>query len=137
MATEIPPLDRNDLGAGSFKDYKYRLTPNNTRVRLRLAGSNAYQDELSRIVGSGAASLETAISRRTPQQDAVDEPIAVRVFSRTSVSGPVGWVPRGLEAVVDEAFSRLALAGRNQRIPVRIVNRRGIYRVDLLIGLTR
>lgn len=137
MAIEIPPLDRNDLGAGSFKDYKYRLTPNNTRVRLRLAGSNAHQDELSRIVASGATSLETAISRRTPQQDAVDAPIEVRLFAGAKVSSPVGWVPRGLEAVVDETLSRLDIAGRKQRIPAQIVNQRGLYRVDLLIGLTR
>ncbi len=137
MPIEMPPLDKNDLGKGSFNNYKYGLAPNNARVRLRLAGSNPYQDALREIAESGATGLETAISRRSQQQDAEDAPIEVRLFTGSRVSGPVGWVPRGLESIVDETLSRLDLAGRKQRIPVEIVRKGGLYRVELLMGLTR
>jgi hypothetical protein len=53
------------------------------------------------------------------------------------VVGPVGQVPRGLEAVVSEAITRLELAGRKTRIPVEVVRTRQGLRVDLLIGRTR
>ena len=108
MATEYPETDRNDRGKGSFGDYRYGLNPNNARVRLRLAGSNPYQDALRELAESGAAPLETAISRRTQQQDAEDAPIEVRLFTGSRVSGPVGWIPRGLESVVDETAQLLA-----------------------------
>jgi hypothetical protein len=137
MAIEYPDTDRNDRGKGSFSDYRYGLVPNNARVRMRLAGSNPYQNLLSEIVASGAAPLETAISRRSQAQDAEDAPIEIRVFTGTRVSGPLGWVPRGLESVVDEALSRLDIAGRKQRIPVEIVRKGGLFRVELLLGRTR
>ena len=86
---------------------------------------------------SGAGPLETAISRRSMQQDAQDAPIEVRLFTGSRVSGPVGWVPRGLESIVDEALSRLDINGRKQRIPVEIVRKGGLYRVELLMGQTR
>lgn len=137
MAIEYPETDRNDRGKGSFSDYRYGLVPNNARVTMRLAGSNPHQDLLEEIVASGAAPLETAISRRSQQQDAEDAPIEIRLFTGSRVSGPVGWVPRGLESVVDEALSRLDIAGRKQRIPVEIVRKGGLFRVDLLLGQTR
>ncbi|MDO7881682.1 hypothetical protein [Antiquaquibacter soli] len=137
MPSEMPDLDKNDLGKGSFSQYKYGLTPNNARVRLRLAGSNPHQDVLREIVESGAGPLETAISRRSQQQDAEDAPIEVRLFTGSRVSGPVGWVPRGLESIVDEALSRLDIAGRKQRIPVEIIRKGGLYRVELKMGETR
>lgn len=137
MSTEMPELDKNDRGKGSFNQYRYGLAPNNARVRLRLAGSNPYQELLSEIVRSGAGPLETAISRRSMQQDAQDAPIEVRLFTGSRVSGPVGWVPRGLESIVDEALSRLDINGRKQRIPVEIVRKGGLYRVELLMGQTR
>jgi hypothetical protein len=137
MPIEMPPLDKNDLGKGSFNNYKYALAPNNARVRLRLAGSNPYQDALREIAEAGSTGLETAISRRSQQQDAEDAPIEVRLFTGSRVSGPVGWVPRGLESIVDETLSRLDLAGRKQRIPVEIVRKGGLYRVELLMGQTR
>lgn len=137
MPSELPAFDKNDLGKGSFNQYKYGLTPNNGRVRLRLAGSNPHQDALRTIVESGTGPLETAISRRSQQQDAEDAPIEVRLFTGSRVSGPVGWVPRGLESIVDEALSRLDIKGRKQRIPVEIVRKGGLYRVELKMGETR
>jgi hypothetical protein len=113
------------------------LLPNNGRVRLRLAGSNPFQQELATIVESGASPLETAISRRSQQQEGQDAEIEVRLFTGSRVSGPVGWVPRGLESVVDEALSRLDILGRKQRIPVEIIRKGGQYRVELLMGTTR
>lgn len=137
MAIEYPDTDRNDRGKGSFSDYRYGLVPNNARVRMRLAGSNPHQSLLGEIVASGATPLETAISRRSQAQDAEDAPIEIRVFTGTRVSGPLGWVPRGLESVVDEALSRLDLTGRKQRIPVEVVRKGGLLRVELLLGRTR
>lgn len=137
MASDEPVLDSNDRGKGSFNDYRGLLTPKNAQVRLRLAGSNPFQQELSDIVASGAAPLETAISRRSQQEESVDAPIEVRLFTGSRVVGPVGVVPRGLESLVDEALSRLDINGRRQRIPVEIVRKGGRYRVELLMGQTR
>ncbi len=136
MTIDLPDFDRNDRGRGSFDSYRYALVPNNARVRLRLAGSNAFQNELASLFAEGN-SLETALSRRTQQQDGQDAPIEVRLFTGSRVSGPVGFVPRGLESVVDEALSRLDIRGRKLRIPARIVRKRGGYRVELLMGQTR
>ena len=137
MATEEFAFDRNDQGRGSFNDYRGLLSPKNARVRLRLAGSNPCQQELGDIVNSGASPLETAISRRSQQEESVDAPFEVRLFTGSRVSGPVGHVPRGLESLVDEALSRLDINGRKQRIPVEITKKRGLYRVELLMGRTR
>lgn len=131
----MPAFDRNDLGKGSFGQYKWGLAPNNARVRLRLAGSNPHQETLSELLASGDE-LETAITRRNQQQDAEDAPIEVRLFTGSRVTGPVGWVPRGLEAIVDEALSRLDMAGKRTRIPVDIIRKGGLLRVELLMGET-
>ena len=133
----MPSHDRNDLGKGSLNQYRGVLVPSNGRVRIRLAGSNPFQEEIRAIVETGAKPLETAISRRSQQQEGQDAEIEVRLFTGSRVSGPVGWVPRGLEAVVDEALSRLDILGRKQRIPVEIIRKGGLYRVELLIGTTR
>ena len=133
----MPVHDRGDAGKGSLAQYRGVLLPNNGRVRLRLAGSNPFQQELKTIVESGASPLETAISRRSQQQEGQDAEIEVRLFTGSRVSGPVGWVPRGLESVVDEALSRLDILGRKQRIPVEIIRKGGQYRVELLMGATR
>jgi hypothetical protein len=132
-----PQFDRKDQGKGSLNDYRGVLQPKNARVRIQLAGSNPFQQQLKEIVESGASPLETAISRRTQQQEGLDSEIEVRLFAGSRVSGPVGFVPRGLESVVDEALSRLDIAGRKLRIPVEITVKRGVYRVELLIGQTR
>ncbi len=130
-------LPKDDRGAGSFRQYRYVLVPANSRVKLRLANSNPYQEELERIVESGAQNLETAISRRTAAQEGQDAPIEIRLFTGSRVSGVVGTVPRGLESVVDEALSRQEKRGVKVRIPARVVKTRGVLRVDLLMGLTR
>ncbi len=135
MVPETPAFDRNDLGKGSFNQYKWALAPNNRRVRLRLAGSNPHQATLAELLASGDQ-LETAITRRNQQQDAEDAPIEVRLFTGSRVSGPVGWVPRGLEAIVDEALSRLDMAGKRTRIPVDIVRKGSLLRVELRMGET-
>ncbi len=137
MAADDITLDRNDLGKGSLGQYKGVLVPANARVRLRLAGSNPYQEELQAILDSGASPLETAISKRTQQEEGVDASIQVRLFTGSRVSGVVGLVPRGFESVVDEALGRLDTLGRKQRIPVEIVRKGGLFRVELLIGQTR
>ena len=133
----MPELDRNDLGKGSFNQYRGVLTPNNSRVRLRLAGSNPFQQQLNDIVDSGETELATAITRRTQQQEGADAGIEVRLFTGSRVTGPVGMVPRGLESVVDEALSRLDIKGEKQRIAVEIIRKGGMYRVELLMGQTR
>jgi hypothetical protein len=38
---------------------------------------------------------------------------------------------------VDEALARLDLQGRKPRIPVEIIRKGGLYRVEVLIGETR
>ena len=133
----MPSHDRNDLGKGKLTQYRGVLVPSNGRVRIRLAGSNPFQQELADIVASGASPLETATPRRSQQEEGQDAEIQVRLFTGSRVSGPVGWVPRGLESVYDEALSRLDIAGRKQRIPVEIVRKGGVYRVELLIGQTK
>jgi hypothetical protein len=135
MADE-PVFERGDEGKGSFKQYKYDLLPANARVRVRLAGSNPYQEELAKLLSDGGP-WETAISRRTTQQESVDAPIEVRAFTGSRVSGVIGVVPRGLESVVDEALSRLDKLGRKQRIPLDVVRKGGKLRVELLMGQTR
>lgn len=131
------PLPKTDRGSGRFDDYAFDLIPKNKNVKLRLAGSDAYQQELEAIAGSGEDEVTTAISRRSSQQEGVDAPIEVRLFTGRRVSGAVGTVPRGLESIVDEALSRLENRGDTARIPVEVVQTKHGYRVDLLMGLTR
>jgi hypothetical protein len=102
---------------------------------LQLAGSDPFQDEIARV--AQAHPLEAFISKRTVEEERTDAPVAVRFFVESRMSGPVGYVPRGLEAVVLEAVSRLETAGRNTRIPAEIVKGRHGLRVNLLMGQTR
>lgn len=129
--TSFPKEDR---GFGSFDDYVYNLEPKSKRTTMVLAGSDPHQDELREIAESGAETIETAISPRTLEQERVDAPIEVRLFTGRRVSGVVGSVPRGLESVIDENLRRLDIKGLKQRIPVRIEKRREGYRVVLLMG---
>ena len=135
------PVDRSlpsdDRGSGSFDDYKYNLLPNKTRTTLRLANSAPYQTELQRIIDSGESELETAISRRSAEEERTDAPMEIRLFSGSRVTGVVGRIPRGLESVIDEALSRLDGAGKKARIPASVQKTRSGWRVDLLIGRTR
>ena len=130
-------LPSDDRGSGSFDDYKYNLLPNKTRTTLRLANSAPYQTELQRIIDSGESELETAISRRSAEEERTDAPMDIRLFSGSRVTGVVGRIPRGLESVIDEALSRLDGAGKKARIPASVQKTRSGWRVDLLIGLTR
>ena len=130
-------LPSDDRGSGSFDDYKYNLLPNKTRTTLRLANSAPYQTELQRIIDSGESELETAISRRSAEEERTDAPMDIRLFSGSRVTGIVGRIPRGLESVIDEALSRLDGAGKKARIPASVQKTRSGWRVDLLIGRTR
>lgn len=130
-------LPKDDRGSGSFDEYKYNLLPNSVRTILRLANSTPCQDELQRIIDSGEGELETAISRRSPEEERTDAPMDIRLFSGSRVTGVVGTIPRGLEPVVDEALSRLDGAGKKARIPASVQKTRSGWRVDLLIGQTR
>ena len=130
-------LPSDDRGSGSFDDYKYNLLPNKTRTTLRLANSAPYQSELQRIIDSGESELETAISRRSAEEERTDAPMDIRLFSGSRVTGIVGRIPRGLESVIDEALSRLDGAGKKARIPASVQKTRSGWRVDLLIGRTR
>ena len=130
-------LPRDDRGSGSFDDYRYNLLPNKTRTTLRLANSTPHQEELQRIIDSGESELETAISRRTAEEERTDSPMDIRLFSGSRVTGVVGRIPRGLEPVIDEALGRLDGAGKKARIPASVQNTRSGWRVDLLIGRTR
>jgi hypothetical protein len=130
-------LPKDDRGSGSFDDYKYSLLPNNARTTLRLANSTPHQEELQRIVDSGEAELETAISRRSIEEERTDAPMEIRLFSGSRVTGVVGTIPRGLEPVIDEALSRLESNGKKTRIPASVVKTKSGWRVDLLVGQTR
>jgi hypothetical protein len=129
-------LPRTDRGAGSFNDYNYGLRARNKRVTILLADSDPYQDELRTVVEAGG-DVETAISARSQEQERVDAVIVVRLFTGRRVSGPVGSVPRGLESAVDETLRRLDDTVGKARIPARIVQKGGKYRVELLMGAVR
>jgi len=136
-------LPKSDRGMGHFDDYGFDLRARNKNITIVLAGSDPYQDELRAIAESAASAdsgdgkMETAISPRSIEQERTDEAIVVRLFTGRRVSGPVGSVPRGLESVVDETLRRLDDTVGKARIPVRIVRKSGVYRVELLIGAVR
>lgn len=130
-------LPKGDRGRGSFDDYRYDLLPKNKRITITLAASDPCQEELRAIVESGETGAETAISPRTQQQEGVDAPIEVRLFTGRRVSGVVGRIPRGLESVVDETLRRLDDRGEKARIPAEVVGKPGAYRVRLLMGKLR
>jgi hypothetical protein len=130
-------LPKHDRGSGSFDDYIGVLVPKNKNVTIRLAGSDACQDELAVLAAEPEDSLTTATPARSVDDERVDAPIEVRIFASRRVSGVVGVVPRGLESVYDEAVRRLDGRGDKPRIPVKVVaTKRHGYRLDLLIGLT-
>ena len=130
-------LPKSDRGIGNFDDYDFALAAKNKNVTMVLAGSDPYQDEIRSVSESEADRIETAISPRSIEQERTDEPIVVRLFTGRRVSGPVGSIPRGLESVVDETLRRLEDTTGKSRIPVRILHKRGVYRVELLMGAVR
>ena len=130
-------LPRDDRGVGSFDDYGYDLTARKSGTVIVLADSNPCQDELRTIVESGDLEIETAISPRPIEQERVEAPIVVRLVTGRRVSAPVGSIPRGLESVVDETLRRLDDKLGKARIPVRVIQKGGKYRVELLMGKVR
>jgi len=130
-------LPKTDRGTGSFDDYVGVLVPKNKKVTIRLANSDPYQDELAALSGEDPELLSTATPARTLDQERVDAPIEVRIFSGKRVSGVVGVVPRGLESLYDEAVRRLDGRGAKPRIPVAVVQTKHGYRLDLLMGQTK
>lgn len=131
-------LPKHDRGTGSFDDYVGVLVPRNKNITIRLAGSDAHQDELAALAAEPEDTLTTATPARSVDDERVDAPIEVRVFSGRRVSSVVGTVPRGLESVYDETVRRLDGRGAKPRISVKVVaTKKHGYRVDLLIGLTK
>jgi len=125
---------KSDAGKGKLGDYRYNLVPNNKRVIITLAGSDAYQSELQELLGED--SLQSFIASRTIEEERVDAPMPVRFFTGRRMTGIVGWVPRGLEPAVIEALTRIENSANN-RIPIEIVKAKGKLRVNLLMGATR
>jgi hypothetical protein len=130
-------LPRGDRGKGSLNDYRYDMTAKNGRVRMVLEDSDPYQEELRTIVENSGPRAETAVSLRTREQEAVDEPIEIRLFTGRRVSGPVGRIPRGLESVFEENLRLLDDRTGVSRMPVDIVRKGGSYRVAILLGEVR
>ena len=123
----------SDTGSGKLNQYNYGLAPRNKRVVIVLAGSDPYQEELAGLLSED--SLQTFINSRTVEEERTDAPMPVRFFTGRRMSGIVGFVPRGLEAVVVQALTRLE--GRsNNRIPAEIVKKGSKLRVVLLMGQT-
>ena len=125
----------NDDGRGTYNNYRYDLLPKNKRVTITLAGSDAFQDEIARIAEAGHDRVETFISKRTIEEERTDAPLAVRFFVDSRMSQLVGYAPRGLEPIVLETLSRLE-GGRITRIPARITQSGGRWRVELMMGET-
>lgn len=130
-----PSFPSGDQGRGSLDDYRFDLAPARHDTVLRLAGSDPHQELLQQVLE--ATQVETAIPRRTLEEERTDAPMPVRLFVDGRILGPVGVVPRGLEAVVNETLSRLDVAGRSPRVPVEVVRTKRGLRVDLLMGETR
>lgn len=131
-------LPKDDRGSGSFDDYAGVLEPKKKSTVIRLADSARHQDELAALASEDPESLATATPARSMDDERVDAPIEVRIFSGRRVSGVVGVVPRGLESVYDEAVRRLDGRGNKPRIPVSVVlTKKHGYRLDLLIGQTK
>jgi hypothetical protein len=125
---------KHDAGSGALDDYRFDLSPKSSKTVIRLAGSDPHQADID--AADTAEQLEAVIARRTLEEERTDAPMPVRLFADGRVLGPVGQVPRGLEGVVNEAISRLEMAGRKPRIPADVVRTRHGLRVDLLIGRT-
>jgi len=136
-APESSEYPKTDAGTGSFDQYNYNLEPKNKRVTMRLAGSDQFQDELARVAERDELEYAVFFAKRTDEEERTDAPLPARIFTADRMSGPVGFVPRGLEPIVFEAVSRLDRAGRSTRIPGEIVRTRNGFRVVLLMGITR
>ena len=134
MSSNEVVFSKSDAGAGKLGDYRFNLVPKNRRVTLTLAGSDDAQDEIARVASND--DLQAFISPRTAEEERTDAPIPVRFFVDQRMTGVVGWVPRGFEAVVIETLSRLSDVGKN-RIPAQVKRTRKGLRVILRVGETR
>ncbi|MBF4463553.1 MULTISPECIES: hypothetical protein [unclassified Rathayibacter] len=136
---DVNPLPRNDRGSGALDDYDYELRPRARRgdTLLGLADSLPRQEELARVLALAGEDVSAVVPRRTLEEERVDAPMPVRLFANQRPSDVVGFVPRGLENVVDAALARLAEAGKPARIPARIATTKGGLRVTLLMHETR
>jgi len=76
-----PDYPKEDRGRGSLDDYKFDLVPSSSRVTIRLAGSDPHQDVLRDV--ADATVVETAIARRTDDEERTDAPMPVRLFAGT------------------------------------------------------
>lgn len=128
---------KSDAGSGSFDQYAFNLVPKNSRVSMRLAGSDPFQEEIARVRDGGADTVEVFFAPRTIEEERSDAPMPARIFTTGRMSGVVGYVPRGLEPVILETLARLESAGRSTRIPAEITDTRHGLRVTLLMGATR
>lgn len=126
---------RSDAGTGNLSQYAYDLVPRNKRVTIELAGSDQFQEELTRLAASSP--IEAFISRRTIEEERTDAPMPVRIFADSRMSGIVGFVPRGLEPAVAEALARLEARAKSPRIPCTITKGRRGLRLELRMGETR
>lgn len=125
-----------DGGEGDLKDYRFNLVPNGRGVTIILAGSDPAQDELAELAAE-STEQQAFIAARTPEEERTDAPLPVRFFTGRRMTGIVGYAPRGLEAPVLEAAARLEMNGKPNRIPCEIIQKKGKYRVRLLMGETR
>lgn len=132
---DASPYPKDDSGSGQLRDYGFDLIPTNKRVYIQLADSNPHQAELTSL--AGVTELQAFVSRRTPEEERTDAPLAVRFFVDSRMTGVVGMVPPGLEPVVFEAMTRLENAGQSTRIPAEVVATKNGLRVNLKIGQTR
>jgi hypothetical protein len=128
---------KNDRGTGSLNDYKFDLIPRSAKLRIQLAGSDPYQDELRAVLEENGTEVFTAGGQRTIEEERTDAPMELRLFTGRRVSGVVGVVPRGLEPAFAEALVRLERANKPPRIPAEIVKTRHGLRLEVLIGQTR
>jgi hypothetical protein len=128
---------KSDAGSGSLDQYAFNFVPRNARVTMRLAGSDPCQEEIGRVRDSGADSFAVFFAPRSIEEERTDAPMPGRVVTSGRMSGVVGWVPRGLEAVIVETLARLDAAGRSTRIPAELSDTRHGLRVTLLMGRTR
>ncbi|MEF2975876.1 hypothetical protein [Subtercola sp. YIM 133946] len=140
---EPSPFGKRDSGGGKLGDYGYNMVPKNARVTMQLAGSDPSADVLRDVLGRVGSKgrepveVEAFVARRTAEEERTDAPILVRLFVDSRMTDVVGWVPRGLEAPVIDALTRLEEAGRTPRIPAAIAPTRHGLRVTLLLGRTR
>ncbi|NQX15800.1 hypothetical protein [Rathayibacter sp. VKM Ac-2857] len=137
--SDSDPLPAGDRGSGKLDDYDYELRPKSKRgdTLLGVADSLPHQDELARVHALGEEEITAVIPRRTIEEERTDAPMPVRLFANHRPSDLVGYVPRGLENVVEAALARLTEAGKQPRIPARIVKSKGGLRVQLLMHETR